>query len=244
MKTARPRLVEPGAFASQERAELALAIAERNAAAEAQARLVGAQERVHEGVYAANRDVERLTAAADRAQADAVAHALARATGSAGEAPPTVQEARAALSAAQDGLAIARGARDGLVAAIDEAARVLEQAMRRVEVAARAVVASEACRAAQAAVAEVEQLQNALVMSGGRLLWLSRSGALPVIENHGPMFGQVRDDRTRAAISRLSSPPDQWRELLAQNDGAAAWIAAFEALLVDAATPLPSPAAP
>ena len=228
----------PAPTLSPERTALAAAI-EKHAAylaeCDAASRAEGLAEDV---VYRARRAVDAARPAVEQAQAEAGRYLVAKAQGTAGEAPRTIRQARDALTDAEDTLEAAIAARDAVKA---EVARLTtswtDTAVTR---AAKAVLQAERHAAARAVAAEVIRLQHDLVRVGQVLAFLVEAQAFPVIDAVGSNHGKPADEDVRDALWRCQhSPPLTWHELMQQSDGAAEWRAAVAALKTDATAPLP-----
>jgi hypothetical protein len=172
------------------------------------------------------------------AKDDAAAHLTAVALGTAGPAPRTIREARAALTDAQDAMAAAEAALAALKARHRAAADALGVREHRRERAARAVVLA----APETAVllATVERLQRELVEKGAALVFLRDRNVLDVGMPGLPNYrGNTGAD---VALLRLESPISTWRgpHLGLDPAGARPWEVALSALLLDAAASLPS----
>jgi hypothetical protein len=238
LKQKAPAPMTPTAFQSPERAALAHAIA---AAADADAR----KGALAQAAQAANSDVmraiglaEAAEAALAEAQGNTIRHVVDKALGTAGAAPVTIREARAAVIEAQDHLEECRGIRAALKAEMDADNTGLSAL--RVNDAAKAVIRSEMRERAVALAGRVAEMQRQLVAAGSGLEWLSRAGVFP--ERNG---APAADD-IRYTVSRMELAPRGWAigtlrypESFAMPTGALAWQAAFEALRHDPNAQLP-----
>ncbi len=234
--SARPKLVS-GGFASPQRAELGLAIAERQAAEEQLAKLEGAAGQLRDAQYAADEAVAAAAEALEVAKAAASQHVLASAIGEAGEAPQTVKAARAALLEAEDGLDAAKAARNGLSERIEAARSQVRRAADRAKDAALAVLLQSP---AVVAVAEaLEQAERDLADAGAAFAWFLNQGAYPRVETPGSTFGKPADRAQAEALRRYYTPANYWHELTQAMPGARPWEATLEALQVDANASLP-----
>jgi hypothetical protein len=180
MKTARPKLVTApagGGYGSAARAELALAIAERQAAEGAVANLASARERLSEALGAAFLKIERAKEGIEDAKTAASSHMLATAIGAAGDPPMSVSAARAALQAAEDEFTAAQAARGGLNKHEAEVIANVKRAEARVREAAMKVVSEAA--PGDGLLEEVRDLQRRLINRGRLLTWLMKEGILP-----------------------------------------------------------------
>ena len=228
----------PAPALSLERTALAAAI-ERHAAYLAERDAANrAEGPAEDAVTAAHRAVEAAQQAVERAPADAGRYLIAKAQGTAGEAPRTIRQARDALTDAEDALEAAIAARDAVKA---EAARLATSWTDTVVTrAAKAVLQAEGHDAARAVAAEVIRLQHDLVRAGQTLAFLVEAQVFPVVGAIGSNYGKPADEEIRDALFRLQySPPLTWHELTDRTDGAAVWRAAVAALEADATAPLP-----
>jgi hypothetical protein len=229
--SARPKLVEPSGFDSAARADLAIAIAARRAAAEALSRLEGANTGLWSAWSDATAAVQSAKDGVDQAAALATSYLIAKAVGDAGAAPVTVKAARQALTDAEDALEAARNARDGLTQQVEDATRDLALARRRVSDAALQVLRE--APGLDHLVAEVTRLQRELADKGAALAWLIGKGGVSVQD--------VQAKRSPAALAhdRYWVPPSSWKALLQGQPGPQPWMAALAALEQDATAPLP-----
>lgn len=113
------------AAAPEPRAALRMAIEEHQAAVRRVADLTKALPAVDAAVMEARSAVEAATRAVEETKAAAAAHATAKALGTAGAAPPSLKDARAQLTDAEDALAVAAGALTDLAKQHEEAQRAL-----------------------------------------------------------------------------------------------------------------------
>jgi hypothetical protein len=180
---------------------------------------------------------EAAETALAEAQGNAARHAVDKALGTAGAAPMTIREARAAAIEAQDHLDECRATRAALKTDLD--GRDTGLSALRVTDAAKAVIRSEMAERAIALAARVAEMQRELVARGSALEWLANAGVCPKVERGA-------DDVIRHVVQRMESAPNQWSigtiryaTSFAQPTGALAWEAAFEALKRDAAAALP-----
>jgi hypothetical protein len=228
----------PAAFASPERAALAHAIAAAADAGARKAALERASQNANSDVMRAIGLAEAAEAALAEAQGNTIRHVVDKALGTAGAAPVTIREARAAVIEAQDHLEESRGIRAALKAELDAGDNGLTAL--RVTDAARAVVRVEMQQRAVALAGRVAKMQREIVAAGSGLEWLSRAGVFP------ERNGAPADENIRHTVSRMELAPNQWvlgtiryAAAFAEPTGALAWEAAFEALKRDAATALP-----
>ncbi len=159
-------------------------------------------------------------------------HELARRGQQAG-----VEGALTRLLAAEAALSTAQQARDRLESPTGSSA----WSDSKVRSAALAVIAAEAGGHAKRLTQKVIELRRVLAQASHEWRWLSRHGALPVVEEHGDAFGRPCDPDARALSCRLDGT------YLNRDDDLTApelradqpWAEAFEALQQDAATLLP-----
>ena len=230
---------------SPERTALALAIEERDGFEAELAAAQRATEPAAQAVENAEGAVEAAQAALEQSKSDAAKHLTSTALGTAGDPPRSIRDARAALLDAEDTLEAARAAQSALMVQTAEIERRRLGIEVRMRDAVRAVVGTEGGQAARRAAQELARLQREMVMRAAELDALIASGAVPLIEEHGAMFGKPIDPETRAALYRLQSPPRSWHALqiggLHQpvTSDATAWQAAIATLGRDATAPLP-----
>jgi hypothetical protein len=233
--SARPKLVSGGGYDSPARAALAIAIAEKAAADEAHRRLVAAGETLERAVYAADAVVEAARSAIDEAREATVAHLTATATGTAGKAPKTVKQARQELADAEEALALARAARDGLQGRVEEAKATAGAMVDRVRSAAKAVLGES--QIAAGLLPELALLQREFIAKGRALSWLMSQGVLPGDASGVRQKGDPLRDAWRMKQFVDMLPVDY--AVAADATHAPAWQAALEALMQDPAAPLP-----
>ena len=224
-----------------EREALAHAIA---AHAEAVATASGMARAIHnadQAVYAARDAVGRAEAAVNESRDVLVAHLVVTASGGISAAPRSVREARDALDDAKGALDAARGARDALQGRLPDAQGRVRMKATLLSDAAHAVIASEAAGHAAALGEDVQAVQVEAIRKGAALAWLSKVGALPMVQQS---TGRVlADPAMRRAVSwqeqtQRASTLDGWQQAAA-TAGALAWDEALAALQRDAAAPLP-----
>jgi hypothetical protein len=227
--------VLPTPFQSPERAALAAAIVKAAGADARRAALAKAVTTADAEVRAARRAVEATAEAIEVAKSNVARHLTDTALGTAGAAPQTFRQARAAAIEAADHLEACLAAREALQS---EQVDVHGLAALSVQNAAVAVLRAEVGKRGVALATRVDALQRELVALGSELEWLFRKGAVPQVE---------KDDPIRDAVRRLDSTPRQWtigdiyrhHAAFAQPVGAQRWQAAFEALKRDANAALP-----
>ena len=168
---------------------------------------------------------EAAAAALDGAAAVAVAHRQAEARGDAGAPPPSMRSLRQALADAEDTLADARAAVQGLREQVRTADPRQELRAMRVKDAALGVLRAEAAPVAAELLAALEQAQQEAAQLGWVVEWLTGAG---VIEAAGA---------ARAAVARHQSAPCGWFRVPGATDPAAGWQAALDALQADAEAP-------
>jgi hypothetical protein len=236
--SARPRLVDPHGFAGPERAELAIAIAERDAVTRAQTGTIAAAERIDQAFSVARSAVVEAEEALAAAKAADVASQI---DGTGGTASG-VKTARLALHEAEDALDTAQSARDVLSTRMPAVEVDIGKAELRVEAAASAVLQAEAAGVAHALGAEMEGLQRQLSAASSLLQWFVKAGAIPLVTEYGSQFAKPLDPATRAAQARSYVPAIYWHDSNGQPFPAArceAWDAALMALKADANAELP-----
>jgi hypothetical protein len=239
VSAALKRPPEPTPFASPERAQLAHAIARAADATARRAALGQAAQTANSDVLRAISAAEAAEAVLAEAQGNTARYMVDKALGTAGAAPMTISQARAAAIRAQDHLEECRATRAALKSELDAGDNGL--AAMLVSDAAVAVLRSETRERAVALAAEVAALQQKLVERGSALTWLAKEGVFPMAN------GRPADDATRSTVWRLEVSPSQWEmgstvrnaHAFAVPTGANALEAAFAALKLDATTPLP-----
>jgi hypothetical protein len=239
----------PTPFPSPERAALAHAIAAAADASARKAALVNAGATADAEVRAARRAVEAATEAIETAKSNAARHLTDVALGTAGEAPLSIRQARAAAIEAADHLEACLAAREALNAErVEGKGWSAENSRLDVEAAAVAVIRAEMAARGVALVAQVARLQRELVARGSALQWLSKAGVFPRSgrsDDNG--YGEpAADENIRHTVWRMESTPSQWAIAdtlhaapFAIPTGGQRWAAAFEALKCDASTVLP-----
>ena len=238
--SARPKLVEPSGFSTPERAELALAIAAKAAAIEAEANLRRAAGNLFSARTGAEVAVEKAKAVLDQARSAVANHIVSTASGGAAAAPVGMREARSALLEAEDHLAATRLAVSSLDGKVDLARGDVEAAAQRVEQAVRVVLSTSPTT--KAVTATVMKLTDELLRHGSLLLWLVEQRILLPRDRYGCVIGE--DKATTEAARRMWSPPNHWPttspvQLQHISPDAPLWQAARIALLTDANAPLP-----
>jgi hypothetical protein len=198
---------------SAERTTLAAAIQRHTEAVRQLGAVKAAQEQASDAVYSARDNIEAATARVEQAKSDAGKFLTKRMLGETNDAPMSVQEARAALTATTDTLEATVAASEALQVQGRAAEQSLGVAELRRDDALRAVVRSDA--AVAKLLADFERARREMVNL--RLILESLSGLLP--ENIKSFW---RFEPT------ASEPP-----------GVAAWRAAIEALARDADAALP-----
>jgi hypothetical protein len=233
VSAAMKRAPEP----TPERAALAHAIARAADADVRKAALVKARATADEEVRLARRAVDAAGEAVEAAPSNAARHLTDTALGTAGAAPQTIREARAAAIEAADHLDSCLAAREALGS--EQAAGNNGLPALLVTDAAVAVVKAEVAGRAAAMAAEVAELQRRLVVRGSALEWLSNKGVLPP-------GARGAEDPIRDTVRRMEVSPQQWANgtiryatSVFEPTGRLAWEAAFEQLLRDANAPLP-----
>ncbi|MGI4945164.1 MAG: hypothetical protein ACRYHQ_32150, partial [Janthinobacterium lividum] len=239
-KPAENLVAPPAPAQSAERAALAVAIASH---AELQARCNAAykaRDTADRAIWAARECLDAAPELIERAKANAAKALVDGALGVASPTSQSIREARNVLQDAEDELEAAEASRAALRTEEDSLGRAMLWSQSKVQIAAEAVVRAEAANAAQALAAEVVRLQDEMLRQGQALEWLASRGALPVVEEHGSLHGQVRDPGVRIAIERMMAAPFRWNlEDVDARPGADAWRAALVALQFDAMAPLP-----
>jgi hypothetical protein len=169
-----------------------------------------------------------------QAQRNAATYLVDQALGVAGDAPKTIQSARAELLAAEDNLAASKAARDALTTRFAEEQKRPERLTVDLAEAARTVVRVEAADATQMLAAEVVALQRQLIDQAYALSWLV---------SQRRMIGEPpAADLARDAELRLYQMPASW-DLARAPDASltlGVWRAAFETLKTDPTAPLPT----
>ncbi len=223
---------------SDARVALAKAIADHAEAELNRTRLHTAHERLSADV---RRAIMRLTAAEDglaKVKQELPAAIVARVLDGEAVSVNGTGQAKAELAAAQEALAEAREARDVLAARATDEQKEVEWAEFRVKEAARRVLREEA--GIGDLLGDLERLQRELVAKGSELLWLINSDVLPMrsvaVGPRPPI-----EERAQAVWNRLGCPPVTWNGLLRDPSvaGDAKWRQALDALMRDAAAPLP-----
>jgi chromosome segregation ATPase len=167
-------------------------------------------------------------------------HAIAKAQGTAGQAPMTLSEARRAVDDAEADLEAASAAKERLKIAAEDAAAGMWLPETNVKKVAANVVA--ALPEVQKIVDSFQRLQRELIEAGATIKWLSDIGAVS-LENVKTEAGYVFSPAKRAVVA-LETAPSFWA---VETSGRTA---AFERLAVffhalqtdpDATTVLPAP---
>lgn len=162
-----------------------------------------------------------------------------KALGTAGHAPRTIRQARAALIDAEDEATAATAAVRALEARQADAKAAAGFASDRVTQAAVRLL--RGAPEVAAAVAEAERLVRDLLRAGSALLWLERQGVLSrrpeapefnLLRRVGGALGGLYTTASVMVGPDLRSDPDL--------DGAAPWQACVAALMEDATAPLPA----
>ncbi len=177
-----------------------------------------------------------------RARREAVAHLVALAKGAAGAPPLSIQDAAAAVIAAEECVAAALAARDELSEQLRQEQDRIPLRKLAVEDAARAVLGGEAACVAAELLVELEELHWAVLDKGHLLRWLHNQGVLvPPREAAASML---------EVSNRLDMRPTAWDIPGGLPSGLGQPMqppsprqAAFVALKVDPNAPLPSDAA-
>lgn len=238
--SARPKLVEPTGFDSPARADLALAIAARNATADSFADLQRAKERIEANAWPMKAAVRAAEEGIETAIQAASAYLIATAAGATPNPPQTIKAARMVLQDAEDGLAAATLAKGDVASRCGQAGVDLDRANRRVHAAAVAVIAQSGSVASFTA--DLQRLQRELIDVESVFLWMMRVEAMAVVKEHGNRYGLPLDKAALRAARLLDVAPTAWDDLVAAMPGERLWKAALAALELDAATPLPSDA--
>jgi hypothetical protein len=233
--------VLPTPFQSPERAALAAAIVKAAGADARRAALAKAVTTADAEVRAARRAVEATAEAIEVAKSNVARHLTDTALGTAGAAPQSIRQARAAAIEAADHLEACIAAREALKA---DMAAVNDWSALKVQDAAVAVLRAEMAGRGVALAAKVAEMQRELVALGSALEWLSRAGAF---REPGGRPGEADENIRRTVWRMMDSTPRQWATILegpgavpfAQPIGAQQLQAAFEVLKRDARTPLP-----
>jgi hypothetical protein len=202
LKQKAPALT-PSPFPSPERAALAHAIAAAASADARKAALAQAAQTADAEVRAARRAVEAAAEAIETAKANAARHLTDTALGTAGAAPQSIRQARAAAIEAADDLEACLAAREALQA---EMADGNDWSTLRVQDAAVAVLRAEMAGRGVALAARVAEMQRQLVAAGSALEWLSRAGAF---REPGGRHGEAADENIRHTVWRMQSAPSQ-----------------------------------
>ena len=230
-----------------ERSALAAALAEALAAKRARDGALAAEGPANAAVKAAREKVEDAEAAIEAAKAEAGRRAAASfATGDVLEAPTALRSARAALVEAEDDLAVAIAARDGLNARQSSDASAVADSDRKLHDAVAAVIRSEVAPSPEALGAEIIELQKQLANKVGAMSWLiDNAGALRRVREHGYYFGKPADEAVRAALLRMGTgnillQGMRWEDMIEASPNVATLKAAAAALAQDAAAPVPS----
>ena len=243
--SARPKLVEPMGFDSPARAELALAIAERDHLQKSADMTRGldrldwdhpARQILSNAEAAEQAAAQRLEAAR---QALVDHHHAAMIGEPVGEAP-SLWDAQEQLAEARETVAALRPVADGLIAASKAAYAKLAFCNGKIDHCRKAVVREGAAVYALRQSREVQDLQRELASKGALLRWLMSRGAVPVVTEPGHRFGNAADEATEQAVAHSSFNTDYWGALVRANSRTTElWEAAFEALRTDPHAPLP-----
>jgi DNA repair exonuclease SbcCD ATPase subunit len=162
---------------SPERDALAAAIERHSAAARLISAIEAAQPAAKEAVYAAQDAAEAASATIAEAQANAALHLASVALGTAGAAPLSVKDARAAAQDAQDAYDAARAARAALEEQHRAATGELQTARYQIESRIRDVIKSEAN--IEKLLADFVATHRELVSRRRALEWLDFRNAVP-----------------------------------------------------------------
>lgn len=243
LRTGRPRLVQPADFGTAARADLALAIAARDAFVTTMPDRFAADQILGDRVSLCRADLRAAEKAlADTKQADA-GTALSAALGEAGHPASGAAKARAAVQMANDALEMAEAALAALPARVDAADAEQARLEKRVEAAATAVLREHPAIAAMPA--RVAAMQREMVVLMTTLHWLRGAGviATATYECFGPNISD-QDRLLNTVIGNLSTQPRNWSlgEDNSQNVarlGSARWEQALDDLKADPAASLP-----
>ena len=240
--SARPKLVEPTGFASPERAELALAIAARQAAADAVAKLTAAKSDLWSALTAAEEAASKAQIKLEEAKASAADNLIATIGSGANAAPTAIRDARNQVQDAEDQQAAVRAAIDAIKGKLAEAEAEQSASAKRVHLCAATVM--QRSPEASAVLKQVTALQEQLLRSGSLFLWLASAGAFCPRDPTGrDVPGHEGEFEVRR---RMWSPPNHWHggnpdvALGRLSPDAPQWEAAMRALETDANAPLPA----
>ncbi len=207
--SARPKIMEPAGFASSARAELALAIAARDAHASALAALDAAGTRLQDdanqawnALGAAQKGLEAATASAAR---EAIAAAVAGAPGPRG----AVTAARTALTVAEDEYSVARAAMSDQPERFSTMEDQARELVKRVDHAAARVL-GEHPQAAELA-AHTAKLQREVAVNMRALEWMRSTRVIETqtFEYLGPSIPE-RDRLVNGVIGKLHQHVRHW----------------------------------
>ena len=237
--SARPKIMEPAGFASAARAELALAIAARDAHASALAGLEAAGPRLEDDLSRARTTLEQAKAALASAQATAASAAVRAAI--AGDPGPrgAVTAARTALTAAEDDFEVCRAACDGHPKRWSDLCEQQQEISKRVEKAAARVLGEHPAIAGL--IAQTEKMQREVAVNMVALHWMRSAGVIEVVtfEYAGPGISD-QDKQLNAVIGRLYQQGRHWIEdKAAIPETPPMLLAALERLKADANAALP-----
>ena len=225
---------------SPERQALASLIVEREELQKRERVLSTAKAAADRAVWAASGEVDAAKAALQETGEQAIARLLAEAAGEAQDGPSAAAAARLRVSEAEMALVDARLARDALEERLRQPGGSGFGDMRLRD-AALAVVAAEAGPHARGLVERVSELRRDLARASREFRWLAQHGALPVEREPGDRFGKPVDDTARTLLWRTDpqyvNRDDDLNAPALRADGP--WIAALDALQLDAAAPLP-----
>jgi len=184
--------------------------------------------------------LEAAQAAFEQAKLDTGLYLLAVASGNAGAPPPTIREAREAITDAQDQLDAAAGIYEAATAEHEAVAAAASNhfVVERLRDLAMNVIRAEGRAAADAVAAQVRQAYDDLLLHGSTLEWLAGARMFAVVTDVGSLHGRPADETLRRALQAVTNVR-AGNAYTRYPDGSAPWGAALAALLTDADAPLP-----
>ena len=180
--SARPKLLQPTGFDSPARADLAIAIAARDALQADVDRLKAAEEPLEQAQRDAWRAITAAKEAVEAAQISATEYVLAKASGNASAAPMTTRQARDALADAEDADASVKAAQAKRRAELDAAEMSLGFAREKVKKAVAAVMREHPDL--PALVGRIDKLQRELLEAAATLALLIDNRAIELSEQY------------------------------------------------------------
>ena len=240
--SARPKVPDPAGSASPERAELALAIASRQAADDAVAKLKAATSELWSALTAAEEAAGKAQIKLEEVKAAAADSLIATIGSGTSAAPTAIRDARNQVQDAEDQQAAVMAAIAAIKGKLAEAEAEQAASAKRVHLCAATVM--QRSPEAAAVLQQVTGLQEQLLRSGALFLWLASAGAFCPRDPTGrDVPGHEGEFEVRR---RMWSPPNHWRggspdvALGRLSPDAPHWEAAMRALETDANAPLPA----